>query len=192
MRQHLQMKFATLVIVLVLGLQSAAVVLMAGPSGWPFTDYPMYSRSHHEGERVSGARYFVYATASDGREVDILPEHLGVNIWLFGKWAKQLTVKPRGRGSMSEAHSPEPTMEPVKSKSLLRSLRERLHSSRNWLHSLSENKANLNSLFLPMLEQKLGIHIVRLRVEDTPFVVTRHGMAPTSPNVVLVNIGSHE
>ena len=105
MRQHLQMRFATLVIMLVLGLQCTADVLMSGPSGWPFTDYPMYSRSHHEGERISGARYFVYATASDGREIEILPEHLGVNLWLFNKWAKQLTAKPQGRGSMSEAHS---------------------------------------------------------------------------------------
>jgi hypothetical protein len=48
---------------------------------WPFTDYPMYRRSHVEGELLH--RYHVFALRVDGSETLLTLEGLGVRPWQF-------------------------------------------------------------------------------------------------------------
>jgi len=75
------------VIVLVLFLQAiAALGLTPGPIEktpflWPFLDYPMYSTPHYEGDAIP--RYRVVGTTADGREMQIDPETLGADFWIF-------------------------------------------------------------------------------------------------------------
>jgi hypothetical protein len=84
---RLWMALASMAIVVVLALQSLAVV-RRHHMGWPFIDYPMYSASHQEGERVRALRY-VYATLDDGGEVLLAPEDVGlVHFWLFRLWVE--------------------------------------------------------------------------------------------------------
>jgi hypothetical protein len=83
----LWMALASMAIVVVLALQSLAVA-RRHHMGWPFIDYPMYSESHQEGERVAARRY-VYATLADGRDVLLAPEDLGLgHFWLFRLWVE--------------------------------------------------------------------------------------------------------
>ncbi len=89
MADSFQMKFATAVIVLVLGLQFLAVVTRSGKWAWPFIDYPMYSTSHQEGERVP-ARHVIYGITSDGAKVELTRQAIGVNLWMHEKWARDL------------------------------------------------------------------------------------------------------
>lgn len=75
------------VILAVLGFQAiAAVGLTPGPIEkspflWPFLDYPMYTQPHYEGDAVP--RYSVIGVTDDGREVEITPESLGTDFWIF-------------------------------------------------------------------------------------------------------------
>lgn len=66
----------SLVILTVLSFQTAADILRTDYM-WPFLDYPMYSYSRHEGQRLV-VRYDVYGTTSDGAEVEIAPKDLGM------------------------------------------------------------------------------------------------------------------
>jgi hypothetical protein len=89
---RLWMALASMAIVIVLALQSLAVA-RGHHMGWPFTDYPMYSQSHKEGERVQARRY-VYATLADGSEVPLTPEDLGLgHFWLFTLWVEAPLLK---------------------------------------------------------------------------------------------------
>jgi hypothetical protein len=88
----LWMALASMAIVIVLALQSLAVA-RRHHMGWPFIDYPMYSASHQEGERVQARRY-VYAALADGSEVLLEPEDLGLgHFWLFRLWVEAPLLK---------------------------------------------------------------------------------------------------
>lgn len=75
------------VIFAVLGVQAiAAFGLTPGPVErspflWPFLDYPMYTQPHYEGDAVP--RYRVVGVTEDGREVEITPESLGTDFWIY-------------------------------------------------------------------------------------------------------------
>lgn len=75
------------VILAVLGFQAVATVgLTPGPIEkspflWPFLDYPMYTQPHYEGDAVP--RYSVIGVTDDGREVEITPESLGTDFWIY-------------------------------------------------------------------------------------------------------------
>jgi len=75
------------VVLAVLAVQGiAAFGLTPGPVEkapflWPFLDYPMYSTPHYEGDGIP--RYEVSAVTADGREMEITPETLGSDFWIF-------------------------------------------------------------------------------------------------------------
>ena len=83
------------VIVLVLGLQVISIITWSGRYTWPFTDYPMYARSQQEGDRVVG-RHILYAVLEDGREIEITPDDLGGNVFVFQKWIGALQLERPG------------------------------------------------------------------------------------------------
>lgn len=76
-----QLSLVSLVIVTVLSFQLAANVLRTDFM-WPFLDYPMYSYSRQEGERLV-VEYIVYGTTPDGTEVTIKPKDFGMGWFLF-------------------------------------------------------------------------------------------------------------
>lgn len=74
-------------ILTILFFQAVAVFdLRFGPIGrapylYPFLDYPMYSRVHHEGEALT--QYRVYAVLADSSEALVRPSDLGLSFWLY-------------------------------------------------------------------------------------------------------------
>lgn len=76
-----QLSLVSLFIVTVLSFQIAANVLRTDLM-WPFLDYPMYSYSRQEGQRLV-VEYTVYGTTPDGTEVKITPADLGMGWFLF-------------------------------------------------------------------------------------------------------------
>jgi hypothetical protein len=173
-----QMKVATIVIVLVLGLQSAAVLSSPGKLSWPFIDYPMYAFSMHEGDRVE-ARHFVYAIGRGGQKTEITADDIGVNLWVFEKWTRELLAKPAVPGTASKTRTDSPFKAWLKSTALFRFLK-------------GKQDISLNPLVLPLLKHQLGIDVVQLQVEDTAYVVTRDGIAPAPPQIVVVNLPSDQ
>jgi len=77
------------VIIVALGLQIVAVVSRPGKWLWPFTDYPMYAQSHQERERIP-AKHLVTGLTADGQEIPITFKDVGVNLWVFERWAGAL------------------------------------------------------------------------------------------------------
>ena len=73
--------FISFVILAILGMQTYAVVIRSAWY-WPFIDYPMYARSHYEGERVP-VKYTINATLSDNKKVSLVHEDLDLNDWKF-------------------------------------------------------------------------------------------------------------
>jgi hypothetical protein len=71
----------TTVIVGVLCLQTYAAFVDASRALWPFTDYPMYSTAHYEGEVVR--RRSIEAVCADGRTILLTPKHFGVAYYRF-------------------------------------------------------------------------------------------------------------
>lgn len=77
----------SLVILAVLGLQGiTAVGLTPGPIEkspflWPFLDYPMYSLPYFEGDAIP--RHRTVGITEDGRELEINPETLGTDFWIY-------------------------------------------------------------------------------------------------------------
>ena len=169
------MRFATIVIVLVLGLQSVALVARTDRWGWPFTDYPMFSASHYDGELID-TNYYVYATTRSGREVQLTATNMNIDTWLFRKWARRLTTTEDAIPRNSPEDSGSPAALPISTR----------------LRNLLKNKdPNLNSIFLEKAERMLGIDIMQLRVERTPYRVTRNGMVPAPRQPVLVDVSAH-
>jgi hypothetical protein len=198
------MRLATSVIILVLGAQSLALAARWGRVGWPFTDYPMYSRIRQEGDRLS-AGYFIYAKTKDGQEIEISPENIDLNPWLFLKWGQRLMDErylQRADGtpffwSAFDLRDRAPVLRLIdQKKSASPAAPDSSKSFKAWLKStsltqlLQNEEPDLHSIFLARAEQKLAIDIVQLRVEDTPYVLTRHGLASTPPTVILVHVGS--
>ena len=191
MSQRIQMRLATTVIVLVLGLQFGATILQSAESIWPFTNYPMYSGSHYEGDRII-ARRFIHATTEDGEEVELTLKDIGVNVWLYEKWAQQILNDHKKRHqpkteqqAQAAPKSASPIIEWLKPTAAYRFLRDIRHAM---IREREGPTVDLHANFLQIAEEKLGAKIVRLRVEDTAYVVTRAGMADAPPAVVLVDL----
>ena len=185
MSERVQMRMATIVIVLVLGLQCVAGAASLQRWSWPFTDYPMYGYSHQEGDRIT-VDYVIYAKTKDGREVEISPEDIDLNVWLYRDWAEQLRAEQNASVTTPAAAPDGPLREWLKSTRLW----ELLNSKGSDLSSNSK-ESDLSSLLLARAERVLGIDIVQLRIEDTPYIVTRHGVAPAPPMPVLVDVSSN-
>ena len=72
---------ASAAIAAVLTLQAAAIAGRVSWTLWPFTDYPMYARTYHEGSLVH--RYRLVGLLASGEEIEVRPEDLGLNFWKF-------------------------------------------------------------------------------------------------------------
>jgi hypothetical protein len=173
------------VIVLVLGLQVISMITWSGRYTWPFTDYPMYARSRHEGDRVVG-RHFLYAVLEDGREVEVTPDDLGGNVFVFEKWIDALQLERTGLQVSSDVR---------------RATNKRLTDNRqswplrNWLTSTYLFKAvkrkpdpDLALLFIDHIEKENGWKIRRLRIEDTGVIVTRSGASTAPPRKIEIEL----
>lgn len=189
------MSIATAVIVLVLGLQLAATMLQLAEAIWPFTNYPMYSGSHYEGDRITARRY-IHATTEDGEEVEVTFKDIGINVWLYERWAQQILDEHEKKVRETQR---QPAAAPVKGASpiiewlkptaayqFLRDIRQGMIRKRD------SESVDLHTNFLALAEEKLGAKIVRLRVEDTAYVVTRAGMAEAPPSIVVVELEAGE
>lgn len=51
------------------------------PALWPFMSYPMYSYPNYLGDKIK--QYSIYGVLENDNEVQILPEDLGINYWIF-------------------------------------------------------------------------------------------------------------
>jgi hypothetical protein len=161
--------------VLVLGFQALAVLSRSGRWLWPFMDYPMYAGSHREGERIP-ARHTVYAITEDGREIPMNERTIGVDLFVFEAWGNRLMMERQPTGTIE----PRP---------------ERHWPLKDWLKSTtlfklfkSKEDPDFTSIFVQLLEQKQGVKITRLRVEDAAVIVTRHGMEPAPEISVVVDL----
>ena len=79
--------FAMLVIVLILFLQTLAVIKPIRWATWPFTNYPMYKTPHYDGDSIS-VSILVFAELSGGVTVEILPRDVGLSWFKFYEHAK--------------------------------------------------------------------------------------------------------
>lgn len=181
-------RLISLVIVAVLGLQLFADIARSGKWTWPFIDYPMYSHSRHDGDRVV-ARHFVFGTTADGKEVAITPASLGVVIWVYEKWAADLMAAGEKAAAGESANGQATEAVPVR------------HSGRHewplrkWLKSTalfqllkSKPDPELGVLLTDHFEAATGQRLVKLRIEDTPVIVTRDGAAEAPPRSVEVEL----
>jgi hypothetical protein len=76
------MLLVSLVILVILGAQTLAVIFRSEVWFWPFIDYPMYSTLHREGDRLDKF-HPLFATFSDQSEKQVLPEELGFTLFKF-------------------------------------------------------------------------------------------------------------
>jgi hypothetical protein len=166
--------------VAVLSLQFFALASRPGKWSWPFTDYPMYAQSHQEGERIP-ARHFVAATTADGQEIAITPEDVGVNLWVFERWAnalKRLAEQPAAAVAAADAPVAVDSW-PVKT--WLKS---------TWLFNFLKAKPDpdLAPLLLEHLQARQGLEIVRLQVEDAAVALSRAGPIPAPARIVAIEL----
>jgi hypothetical protein len=181
-------RLISLVIIAVLGLQLLAVLARPGKWTWPFTDYPMYSHSRHDGDRVV-ARHFVYGTTVDGEEVPITPEDLGIVLWVYERWAAALVTagqKAHADVSASDQAAQAPQVRPVKRNEW--PLRQWLKSTTLFQLLKSKPDPDLAIMLTDHFQTASGRRLVRLRVEDTPVIVTRAGQAAAPPRSVEVEL----
>jgi hypothetical protein len=197
MASSAERRIATAIIVLALGCQFFAVIAQVNKWGWPFTDYPMYAQSHHEGERIV-AYHLIFATTEDGEEVEISANDLGLNIWQFMRWARQLAAwNERGSDAAAAPQENLPSLhswirstafaawlEGTDTAQADKSSPDRGPSGRV---SPSQGSLALTEIILSRYEQKYGKRIVRLRIEDNGVIVTKHGMQEV-PRKVLAEV----
>jgi hypothetical protein len=181
-------RLISLVIIAVLGLQLFAVIARPGKWTWPFTDYPMYSHSRHDGDRVV-ARHFVVGTTVDGEEVAITPKDLGVVLWVYERWAGALMAAAQKTDAAASAND-----QAAQSSQLPRFTRHGW-PLRRWLKSTalfqlfkSKPDPDLAAMLTEHFQTASGHRLVRLRVEDTPVIVTRAGQAAAPPRSVEVEL----
>jgi hypothetical protein len=96
-------------IVFVIGLQAMAGARIRGPlkpdpDRWPFLSYPMYRAAHFPGEAIP--RHRVFGILEDSSEVEVTPETLGTNFWI---WQRRLVdaldpVDPADLRAMANLH----------------------------------------------------------------------------------------
>jgi hypothetical protein len=176
-----QFPLISCVIVIVLGLQLLALIVRPGEWTWPFIDYPMYSNSHQEGERIPSI-YTVTATTKDGQVLEITPADIGINLWVFHGWALALgraaerqSALPSSSGkNAAGSFTVQPKPWPV---------REWLKST--WIYDFIKPKPapDLAPLLLDHVMARKGLELVSLRIEDAAVVVSREGPAPAPPLV---------
>ena len=82
MRTHFALPLITIFIVTLLFLQGFAVFGMIYSKLYPFTDYPMYSQAHYNGEPIR-IRYLLYGISTDSSEILIMPEDMSMSFFEF-------------------------------------------------------------------------------------------------------------
>jgi hypothetical protein len=197
MASSAERRIATAIIVLALGCQFFAVIAQVNKWGWPFTDYPMYASSHYEGERIV-ASHLIFATTDDGEEVEISANDLGLNIWQFLSWANQLVAW--NEGASDAAVAPQRNLPSLHSwirstafaawlKGTDTAQADKSSPDRGSSDRVSPDQRSptLTGIILSRYEQKYGKRIVRLRIEDTGVIVTKHGMQEV-PRKVLTEV----
>jgi hypothetical protein len=187
-------------IVLVLGAQLLAIVARPGKWTWPFTDYPMYATSRYEGERVN-ARRFVFGITDDGREVAITPKELGVNVFLYERWAGALVASAKA-AAMKEAEQAVDEAVADAEDALEETWQRRRRNEwplRTWLKSTtlfqmlkSKGQPDLAAVLTEHLQKVSGLKFTKLRVEDTPVVVGRYGQVPALVQTLEIDLPSAE
>jgi hypothetical protein len=61
--------------------QLSSFRILCAPALFPFLDYPMYKEPHYKGEKIQDVH--LYGVLDDSTEVEILPEDLRMNLWMF-------------------------------------------------------------------------------------------------------------
>jgi hypothetical protein len=183
MASRVEKRIASAIIVLVLGCQTFAVVAQANRWGWPFTDYPMYSWVRNDGERIE-AYHLVFATTEDGEEVRIAPSDLGLNIFQFMRWARDLAAANEPR---SDADNDGPSLRAWIGSTAFGAWLKGTDSTKPGQVSAKKPAPPLTQIILSRFEQEYGRRIVRLRVEDNGVIVTKHGMREV-PRKVLAEV----
>lgn len=82
MRAKLAYPFFSIVIAMIIGLQSIAIFGRVTSFFWPFVNYPMYHDAHFEGEPIK-IRHYVIAILDNSGELEIRPEDLGISFWKY-------------------------------------------------------------------------------------------------------------
>lgn len=169
-----RVRLISCLIVVILSLQAFAVIFRTHAKGWPFIDYPMYSKSLEEGDRLEIDRQ-LYVTLADASEVLVGPESIGLeNWWIFRQWII-LSLDP-------EYKTPHPKSNHTAW------LRELIAGEQGLAPSLSysgrKSQQAAISWLVDLYRKRHGKEIVALRLEDEGVVVTRTGMK-TVPKRVL-------
>jgi hypothetical protein len=147
----------SIVIFVILGVQTLAVVFRYHIKSWPFTDYPMYSKYHQVGERINVLRP-LFAIYADKSEEQIFPQDLGLTLFQL----EQLVV-PAILCAAQKDKKERQSGQCVPQKA-----EERL-------------KALLNPY-----EQRHGKHIISLRLEDYPYILTKEGPKKVPAQVLQI------
>lgn len=176
----------SVIIVLVLGLQTFAIVARSGKWTWPFTDYPMYAQSHQEGERIS-AKHFVFARTADGQEIEITPENLGVNRFVFERWAAALR-KEAEQQRLGDSSADAAADRPARPRGETWPLKAWLKSTRLFALVKAKPDPDLAPLFVEHFQAKQGQELVGIRIKDTPVALSRAGPVPAPPQIVELKL----
>ena len=147
----------SIVIFVILGVQTLAVVFRYHVKSWPFIDYPMYSGYHREGDRIAVLRP-LFAIFTDKSEEQIFPQDLNLTVFQFEKLlvGAILCTAQKDRKDLQSGQCVPQKAE------------ERL-------------KALLNPY-----EQRHGKHIISLRLEDYPYILTKEGPKKAPAQVLQI------
>jgi hypothetical protein len=162
------------VILVILVLQVFAIAFHTGSKGWPFIDYPMYSPSLEEGDRLD-TDHRLYATVADSSEILIRPESIGLSEdswWIFRLWILT-SLDPRHEKARAKSDS---------------WLRQLIIGEQGLAPSLSLSSRKsadaATSWVVDLYRQRHGKDIIVLRLEDEGVIITRDGIK-TAPTMVL-------
>ena len=167
-------RLASAFIGLVLFSQLVAVVLQTEKHAWPFMNYPMYSASLAEGDRVD-VEHKVYALLDDGSEVEITWASLGLDpdarskFWLFRIWIVNGLLQPE-----AAARPWQGTTGTSESRFASWSTRHR------------RTLENTVDFIARSYETRHGRRIAQLRLEDTGAIITRRGLLLEDPVTVRI------
>ena len=146
----------SIVILVILGVQTLAVVFRFHVKSWPFTDYPMYCSSHQVGERIDVLRP-IFATFADKSEKQIFPKDLGLTVFQF----ENLLVRAILCAAQDKKELQSGGCVPQKAEEQLKAL-------------------------LRPYKQQQGKHIISLRLEDYPYILTKEGPKKVPAQVLQV------
>ena len=151
----------SIVIFVILGVQTLAVVFRSPGSYWPFLDYPMYSGYHGEGDRIDVLRP-LFAIFADRSEKQIFPQDLDLTVFQF----ENLLVSAILCAAQKDKKDKKDKKELQSGRCVPQKAEERLKA------------------LLSPYEQRHGKHIISLRLEDYPYILTKEG-AKKAPAQVL-------